>query len=200
MLAQRFFFLLIRITLPLILTCAGSIGISRLVGRAQPVPNDVLFTNPDGTPCESPCLFGIQPGQTPYRGAVALLQTHAFTHCFTANLEGDILGDDTMAVMLQSDSESEIAYIELWSRAEEAPIAEAASLGQLLYTLGTPDLVQNNGATIRLYYFGRRLMLNYRHRVPYRIDATDAFDSLIVYAKPPEVPSDGLPWRGLRRS
>jgi hypothetical protein len=33
-----------------------------------------LFTTPDGSPCE--CLLGVVPGQTPYKDAIAILDSH----------------------------------------------------------------------------------------------------------------------------
>jgi hypothetical protein len=35
-----------------------------------------LFTNPDGTPCERPCLFGVRLGKMAIDEAIALVKTH----------------------------------------------------------------------------------------------------------------------------
>src|SRR5258706_6456660 len=47
-----------------------------LAGTAEPLPLTVLFSNPDGTPCELPCLFGVRPEKTRFDDALAILQSH----------------------------------------------------------------------------------------------------------------------------
>jgi hypothetical protein len=37
---------------------------------------EYLFTNPDGTPCDKPCLLGIKPRGTPFRTATGILRRH----------------------------------------------------------------------------------------------------------------------------
>lgn len=37
---------------------------------------EYLFTNPDGTPCEKPCLLGIRIRGTPFRTATGILRRH----------------------------------------------------------------------------------------------------------------------------
>jgi hypothetical protein len=72
-------FRLIRLMLLLVITCAAAIFAARLVGRTRPVPLAILFTNPNGTPCPRPCLFGVQPGVTSFSDAVAMVRAHPFT-------------------------------------------------------------------------------------------------------------------------
>ncbi|MCC7448372.1 MAG: hypothetical protein IT324_13205 [Anaerolineae bacterium] len=69
-------FRLIRLTRALISICTLAIFAAHLVGRTQPSPLAALFTNPDGTPCERPCLFGIHPGKMSVDEAVAVLKNH----------------------------------------------------------------------------------------------------------------------------
>ncbi len=69
---------LIRLTLLLIVICAAAIFAARLIGSTRPNPLAILFTNPDGTPCQRPCLLGVRPGVTKYEDAVAILRTHPF--------------------------------------------------------------------------------------------------------------------------
>ncbi len=48
------------------------IGIAYFI-RVPSVHSDaiyLLFTNPDGTACDHPCLFGVQPGKTLYADAL----------------------------------------------------------------------------------------------------------------------------------
>src|SRR5713101_8684360 len=52
----------------------------RLVSNNQPNPLSALFTNPDGSPCVKPCLFGVRPGETTLDDALKILDRHPLTH------------------------------------------------------------------------------------------------------------------------
>jgi hypothetical protein len=49
---------------------------ARQVGAVRPSPLASLFSNPDGSPCQLPCLFGIRPGETRADEALAILDSH----------------------------------------------------------------------------------------------------------------------------
>ena len=51
----------------------------RQIGAAQPLSLAAWFTNPDGTPCTFPCLFGIRPGITRLDDAITLIRSHPIT-------------------------------------------------------------------------------------------------------------------------
>lgn len=42
------------------------------------MPLSSLFSNPDGSPCEQPCMLGLQPGVTEFNIADERLQAHPF--------------------------------------------------------------------------------------------------------------------------
>lgn len=75
-------FRLLRLTLALIATFAAGIFVASRISSTQPSALAVLFTNPDGTPCERPCLFGVRPGTTTRNEAIALLKAHPATRNF----------------------------------------------------------------------------------------------------------------------
>lgn len=50
---------------------AGSLRYDPMIG---------LFTNPDGSRCEMPCLFGIRAGETTFEDVIILVQNHPMTH------------------------------------------------------------------------------------------------------------------------
>lgn len=54
--------------------------ISVLTGALNPDPLIGLFTNPDGSACEMPCLLGIQTGETTVGEAITLVQNHPMTY------------------------------------------------------------------------------------------------------------------------
>src|SRR5260221_14186415 len=107
---------IIRIAVVLMVSCASWVGIAWAVGHAQPATTIVLFTNPDGTPCERPCLFGIRVGKTSYTRAIDLLRLHPFTYRFEPNIEGNILRGESMNIILSLDDKDRISYIELTNR------------------------------------------------------------------------------------
>src|SRR5260221_2458504 len=75
---QRFFGLLL---IPFLVTTV-SVYATRMIGGLHPSPAAMLFTNPDGSPCKLPCLFGVRPGETTVEEALRLLVAHPLTHSF----------------------------------------------------------------------------------------------------------------------
>lgn len=62
------------------LALAAGLLVVRLVGASrQPSLLEQASSNPDGTPCAQPCLFGIHPGETSGEQAMRLLETHPLT-------------------------------------------------------------------------------------------------------------------------
>src|SRR5215510_283258 len=54
----------------------------RLIGNLSHTPLTSLaqlFSEPDGSACVEPCLFGIRPGVTTYNQVVAILKRHPLT-------------------------------------------------------------------------------------------------------------------------
>src|SRR5258708_8907702 len=88
---------MLRVTLVLIVGFVAASFAAQTLGAARPSPLAPLFTNPDGTRCEMPCLFGIRPGVTTRTEAVALFKAHPFTSAVRAQYTpSEDLGDDTM--------------------------------------------------------------------------------------------------------
>src|SRR5258708_19796166 len=73
---MRFFGIAIALTI----IFSGTILTSRIVGATQANPIAVLFTNPDGSPCQMPCLFGVRPGETTLDEGLQILDKHPLTH------------------------------------------------------------------------------------------------------------------------
>src|SRR5579859_475753 len=70
---------ILRLCAAAIIALMGAALLSRAVGAASPSPLDILFTNPDGSPCQMPCLFGVRPGQMTVDQAQQLLEQHPLT-------------------------------------------------------------------------------------------------------------------------
>src|SRR5436190_24167966 len=64
----------------LIVVLSGAILAIHLIGGLYPNPIAVLFTNPDGSPCQMPCLFGVRPGKMTLDEGLRILDQHPQTH------------------------------------------------------------------------------------------------------------------------
>src|SRR5579864_3430262 len=95
---------LCRLAVGLLLSLTVLIGLVRLIGGTQSVPLAMLFTQPDGTPCQRPCLFGVQPGQTSYKQAVELLRNHPFTQALQSEGIRNMFSDESLSVLLSLDA------------------------------------------------------------------------------------------------
>ncbi|SRR5258708_4643287 len=69
----------LRLYVRLIVGCLVLVGITRWFGFSQPNPANVLFTNPDGSACSMPCLFGVRPDTMTVDQALAVLAAHPLT-------------------------------------------------------------------------------------------------------------------------
>jgi hypothetical protein len=141
-------------TSALMLTFTATILIARLAGSTHPKPAlfSVLFTNPDGSPCEMPCMFGVRPGKMTVDEAVARLQQHPFTRGMTfrkgssetafADAEYEFAGENGKIVIYKAD---QIAFLCIsdFARARTQPVPnlchEKESLGDVFATLNRSD-------------------------------------------------------------
>ncbi|MCC7448333.1 MAG: hypothetical protein IT324_13010 [Anaerolineae bacterium] len=136
---------LIRLAMLLIAACTALIVVTHLIGRSQPNPLAVLFTNPDGTPCDQPCLLGVRPGETTLDEGVALVRQHPFVwrigalESVSAVTSGMILQNADLIVALDKDDQNRVGRIRLYGR-NGLPGVETgkAALGDALSWLGAP--------------------------------------------------------------
>src|SRR5688572_7284975 len=65
----------------LTLLTATTLLSARMIGSASADPSQfaILFTNADGSPCEQPCLLGVQPGRMSFSDATSMLEKHPVT-------------------------------------------------------------------------------------------------------------------------
>src|SRR5579871_4106812 len=119
-----------RLVLGLLLLFIMSVSIARVVGQVQSSQLALLFANPNGSACQHPCLFGVQPGQTSYAQAVALLRTHPFTHSMRSNGIRNMFSGSLLSVILALDADEQVSSITLVIDSDTAAVANWASLGQ----------------------------------------------------------------------
>lgn len=144
---------LFRLALGSMLLITAGVVAARFVGSTQTSALAALFTNPDGTACELPCLFGVRPGQTRAAEAIALLELHPLTRHFaiTGRDPYRIQGEGDRIVMVSFNQSTDglvaditlAAYVRYGQYHSGAPsMAGYGALGDLLSIFGTPDFVQ----------------------------------------------------------
>src|SRR5207302_1104975 len=81
----------------------------------QSNPLDVLFTNPDGSPCQMPCLFGVRPGQMTVDDSLRVLQQHPLTHNMRKEIldNGIALQTDGFVLLVYSNNGTRINWLNL---------------------------------------------------------------------------------------
>jgi hypothetical protein len=141
-------------TSALMLTFAVAIMIARLVGSARPKPAlySMLFTNPDGSPCERPCMFGVRPGKMTPAEAVAILKQHPVTHGMTfregssetafLDAEYEFAGENGKVIVYKADQIVFLCTSDLAkARLQSVPnlCREQESFGDVFATFGKPD-------------------------------------------------------------
>lgn len=212
---------LIRPTIAIILTLAGVLWAARQIGAAQPVPPmlSVLFTNPDGSPCERPCMFGVRPGKMTRAEAEAILKSHpALRNLRFQTGNGNTftyLVGDTITVALHYDVSFIGAIFEVSPLrglpAVSATLRQRASLGDTVTILGAPDYLQADGpgynysrnGIVIAYYLSGQMQAIYKRTPGLSINADSPLIDLIVYAAPPNIQGRDfgidmipVPWRG----
>lgn len=74
--------------LPLRLVCLTLVSVAvlctvliaiYLIGGLFPNPVALLFTNPDGSACQMPCLFGVRPGEMSVTESIRILNRHVLS-------------------------------------------------------------------------------------------------------------------------
>jgi hypothetical protein len=124
-----------------------------------------IFRVPNGQTCDSPCLFGVIPGQTSLAEAENLLNHHRYTRDLILNNQTEghrqyITPDDTLIVTLRMDEQNRVTSIS--AGFEE----NVLSYGGSLALLGEPELVRfaarDGGGFLSLRYDGNLVISSYQ--------------------------------------
>ena len=147
---------LVLLSLGLSILFAAATAFTRVLGRPESSLFVGIFTNPDGSPCKPPCMFGIRPGETSINDGIAMLTAHPLTRHFTVSsldpyrieMQADRI---IMITMLKTEDDlvDEITlswYVRYTHPAGEAPpdgpLPEPETLGDIIALFGSPDFVQ----------------------------------------------------------
>lgn len=106
---------------------------ARALGAGQHSPYAAYFSAADGTPCATPCLFGVQPTHLALRPIIRLLQAHPLTAQGDQGLFNDdlaVFGTDQFTVIVSQASDP-VMFV---------TFIEPLPLGEVLAAFGTPHL------------------------------------------------------------
>jgi hypothetical protein len=196
-----------RLCAGLIVFLAALVFAARLTGRAQPLPLLPLITNPDGSACRLPCLFGIRPGETTTVEAVRILSRHPLTRNLFFDEEQMVFSGTDAAVFLDWRGAIVTAVgltligpgFNQYARPQRELVAACslASLGNVINVVGEPDTIGTTGSSAYFYTNYVSASMSFRHSARssrgYRqIDPTGRFASVMVFA--PTDDAQGYIW------
>jgi hypothetical protein len=146
----------------LMITFAVAILLARLVGSARPKPAlfSMLFTNPDGSPCEMPWMFGVRPGKMTIDEALRILKQEPFTRAMDQSKSGSefLFRGQGCTVSIGKDGDwigINVGFGTSTSISEQ--LMQAASLGTTVSTFGPPDFIAVSSGGATTTFFGTRL-------------------------------------------
>ena len=170
-------------------------------GERQP-PSDfaMLLSNPDGSPCQRPCLLGMQPGITLFEEAFGMIRNHPLSRAsiLQENQSNETLfvfADPSIRLMIHKNGDGTLAESDLMLR--------DVTLGDLINLLGLPAWVNAGVRTAYLYYPSDGLVLyivNSNRAQPFILDISDPVDTIVLYPSAHPIfvrlPEFAKPWRG----
>jgi hypothetical protein len=191
---------LIRRVLVLFAISTTVILTSRLVGSAQSLPFSALFTYPDGSPCESPCLFGVRPGYTTHEDAIALLRSHPLTQNLSHWIDEsgvDNFGGEYITISIAPD----VSWISIRDYRPTFHVTSTrelprGTLADVILLFGAPEAVELSNQ-LYCFHLGYRLLGQYQHPVENHIDRQLPLLELIISAQPMTGAAPSRkPWQG----
>lgn len=134
---------------------------ARAFGATQTSPYAAYFSAPDGTPCATPCLFGVQPTHLALAPIVKLLQAHPLTAQGDQGLFNDdlaVFGTDQFTIIVSQASDP-VMFVTL---------LEPLPLGEVLAAFGAPETTfferTRRGINQTLLCDGGRLLIEVWHQ------------------------------------
>ncbi len=185
----------------LVLALIGGCAILTMIAYFACIPRyptdatQIIFTNPDGTACDRPCLFGVRPGQTSYAEAVTTLHAHPFPRDFAVDLRQGILRGPAARVILHRVAGQTLSEIDLVRTAPGSQMAWGP-LGNVVAWLSVPDWTSLNSDFTVSYYLTDHLVFHHSHNAVDRIGLDDRLEEVGVFAQLPPVPPGATSWFG----
>ena len=158
---------LFRLILALILVLTAGIIAARLIGESQPPGTalllHVMFTNPDGSACEKPCMFGIHPGIEQQREDAQRLAQFSWMHSVDLT-GGDVTGWFDISGQNATFSAPFDSNIAWYLETSDDFVRQQTSfsqpmLGDILATFGVPTLVNWKSNNLTLWYANEKMYI-----------------------------------------
>ena len=185
-----------RLSRTLVILAVVGIGVAQAIGDVQPVAFAAIFTNPDGTRCQRPCLLGVRPGITSSKQGFEILQAHPFTRNFEPDITRGLFTGPGLSVILFTGEDGVVTRIDLIRTDKVLPAPDWAALGDVLAIFGVPDRVGVDEEFTRSYYVAEQVMFIHRHTTQERIRSDERFEDIFVYGRPLPVPANLMEWHG----
>ncbi len=204
--------LVCRLALALTIGCAVLVSVAHTIAGTQPAPILAsLFTRPDGTPCQHPCLLGVRP-EMRFKDAIAVLRVHPFIRQLRLTwVYGSTIRYTGPEVSVSLDTPHEKEDAPEMNSAELSSTATSQGewldiyspivlLGNVLASLGEPDKVYVEPDQVWLTYFDNQLLIRVRRlRGEDRLAADSVVTGVILTAEPGDfhIFSHARRWHGL---
>jgi len=96
----------------------------------------------------------VEPGETTYSEAVALLHAHPLTHQYAAGRNQGVFNGDGVTALIFVDSRDVVVRIDRLRTTVNIPGGPDGVLGEVVAAFGTPDLApwHGFGSAVRYWY------------------------------------------------
>lgn len=191
---------LITVSVALILT-------ARMMGSFSPrdASYTAYFVNDDGSDCDRPCVFGIEPGQTAFTDAVSMLQAlpRKLQTDISSGLDWVWVRSRDLYVGIRRDAgvplvaSSELYLAPVYSLDNEPSIK--TTLGETVARWGAPVYIRLesiSGTPVTVLYYRPNIRLVFRRADPNFVGMNDRFMGLSLYSDLPDVQSRSSAWNG----
>jgi len=190
-------------------TAISVVGLSLLItaahwiGGLQPLPLAAWFTNPDGTPCTYPCLFGIRPGVTRLEDAITLIRSHPVTrHMQITQPNSNVAlqaDSDQFAFFIYQDKANRVESIFLSSAFRDGTPGVPLGLGDVIAVLGIPNSIpMRNPQNLPINFAYPELGVSFSviyWETP-DVEMSQSYFSLSIGQRWSEQHPDAVPWVG----
>jgi hypothetical protein len=200
---------LLRLTLAVMIVAALAVTGVRLAGGAGQPLNffaSTFLTNPDGSFCRWPCMFGIRPGITRYADALDMLQSNTFARYlprpFRRGLSSWYGNGFNLIISDYDGNQVRTTYatsmyvnfaVPQTSKTNASTPLLRLSVGEIVGFLGKPEAIYSRNGEAWLYYPANRLIVEVTllTRDTAHIDSTDP--DLVNMIFLPQVEAFNLP-------
>jgi hypothetical protein len=185
----------------------------------------LLFTNPQGTPCPGPCMFGIQMNKTTYEEALDLLRRHPLTKGMLEEQSVSRSGvqfyaqNVTIGLSRNAQGSVDLIFIQIdpfavraEGRFQGQTLPDSglsrSTFGDMLASLNAPNYVEwrfsgrgQFGTFIEVtstYYTDRFLRVVHKWEGNDRLKLSSPMTQLFMARQAYDVDPDMRPWRGLK--